>query len=51
MGAKRELSHRDPPFPPWSRKKESRGAIVGMKGQAAQIYVYVGPRAQSEGSR
>ena len=24
---------------------------VGVKGQAAQIYVYVGPRAQSEDSR
>ena len=46
-----QLSHRDPPFPPWSRKKGSRGAIVGVKGQATRICAYVGPRAQSEDSR
>ena len=51
MGAKGQLSHRDPLFLPWSRKKESRGAIVGVKGRAAQIYVYVELRAQFEDSR
>ena len=29
MGAKGQSSHRDPPFLPWGRKEESRGAIVG----------------------
>ena len=51
MCAKGQLSHRDPPFPPWSRKKESRWAIVRVKGQVAQIYVYVRPKAQSKDSR
>ena len=32
MGAKGQLSHRDPPFPLWSKKKESWGAIVGVNG-------------------
>ena len=36
---------------PEVEKKESRWAIVGVKGRAAQIYVYVGPRAQLEDSR
>ena len=31
MGAKGKSSHRDPPFLPWGRKEESRGAIVGSK--------------------
>ena len=31
MGAKGQLSHRDPPFLPWGRKEESRGAIVEGK--------------------
>ena len=45
MGAKGLLSHHDHSFPPWSRKEESRGAIVEVKGQGANIYVYVGSRA------
>ena len=48
MGTKGLLSHRDPSFLPWSGKEESQGAIVGVKGQGAPIYVNVGPRAQSE---
>ena len=48
MGTKGLLSHRDPSFLPWSRKEESRGAIVGVKGQGAHIYVYIGLGAQSE---
>ena len=48
MGVKGLLSHRDPSFLPWSRKKESREAIIGVKGQEAHIYVYIGPRAQFE---
>ena len=32
-------------------KKESRGVIVGVKGQGAHIYVFVGPRAQFEDSK
>ena len=48
MGVKGLLSHRDPSFLPWRRKEESRGAIVGVKGQVAHIYVYVRPMAQSE---
>ena len=51
MGVMGQLSNRDPPFPPWSRKKESQGAIMRVKGQAAQIYVYVRPKALSEDSR
>ena len=51
MGAKGLLSHRDPSFLPWSRTEESRGVIVGVKGQATQIYVYVGLMAQSEDSK
>ena len=51
MGVMGQLSNQDPPFPPWSRKIESQGAIVGVKGQAAQIHVYVRPRAQSKDSR
>ena len=48
MGAKELSSHQNPSFLPWRRKEESRGAIVGVKGQVAHIYVYVGPMAQSE---
>ena len=48
MGAKGLLSHRDPSFLPWSRKEESQGAIMGVKGQGAPIYVYIGLRAQFE---
>ena len=48
MGAKELSSHRNPSFLPGSRKEESRGAIVGVKGQGAHIYVYIGPKAQTE---
>ena len=48
MGAKGLLSHQDPSFLLWSRKKESRGAIVGVKSQGTHIYIYVRPKAQSE---
>ena len=51
MGAKGLLSHRDHSFLPWSRKEESRGAIVGVKGQGAHIYVYVRSKAQSKDSK
>ena len=51
MGAKGQLSHRDPLFPPWSRKKESRGAIVGVKGPGVHIYVYIGLGALPEDAR
>ena len=51
MGTKGQPSNQDPSFSPRSRKKESRGAIVGVTGQTAQIYVHVGPRAQSEDSK
>ena len=49
MGAKGQLSHRDPPFLPWGRKEESRGAIVGVTDRGAHTNIHVGPRAQSKG--
>ena len=36
MGAKGQSSHRDPPFLPWGRKEESRGAIVRGKRPGSQ---------------
>ena len=48
MGAKELSSHRNPSFLPGSRKEESRGAIVGVKGQGAHVHVYIGPGTQSE---
>ena len=48
MGAKELSSHRNPSFLPGSRKEESRGAIVGVKGQGAHIYVYIGLGVQFE---
>ena len=48
MGAKGQSSHRDPPFLPWGRKEESRGAIVGVTYQGAHTNIHVRPRAQSK---
>ena len=48
MGAKEPSSHRDPPFLPWGRKEESRGAIVGVTDWGAHINIHVGPGAQSK---
>ena len=31
--------------------KQKKDDICGVKGQAAQIYTYVGPRAQSKDSK
>ena len=45
MGTKGLLSHQDPPFLPWRRKEQSRGAIVGVIDLGAHTNVYVGPRA------
>ena len=46
MGVNEFLSHRDPPFLLGRRKKESRGAIVGVINREAYTNVYVGPGAQ-----
>ena len=40
MGAKELSSHRDPPFLPWGRKEEYRGAIVGETDQGAHTNIY-----------
>ena len=52
IGAKGLLSHRDPLVPPWSRKEESRGAIMGVKGQRVHIYVMLdqGPNPRKNSS-
>ena len=39
MGVMGQLSHRDPPFPPWSRKKESQGAIVGERPSSPNLCI------------
>ena len=48
MGTKELSSHRDPPFLPWRRKEESRGAIVGVTDRGTHTNIYVGLRTQSK---
>ena len=48
MGAKELSSHQDPPFLPWERKEESRGAIVGVTDQRDHTNIHVRPTAQSK---
>ena len=48
MGVKELSLHRNPPLFSRSQKEESQGAIVGVIGPRAHIYVYIGPGAQSE---
>ena len=48
MGTEELSLHRNSPFFPRSQKEESRGAIVGVKGLGAHIYVYIGPGALPE---
>ena len=48
MGAEELSLHQNPPFFLRSQKEESRGAIAGVIGPGAQIYVYIRLRAQFE---
>ena len=51
MGMEELSLHQNPPFLPRSQKEESRGAIVGVKGPGAHIYVYIGLGALPEDAR